>query len=63
MTFYKSNTISKFEWSFSFAAGANSPRVTPRKPVFFAHLLNAELLGTVASCEIEKSRTSEEDLG
>lgn len=61
VTFYKSNA--KLESLFSFAAGANSPRVTPRKPVFFAHLLNAELLGTVASCEIKKSRTSEEDLG
>lgn len=31
----------------------NSPGVTPGQPVFLPHLLNAELLGTVASCEVE----------
>lgn len=35
------------------AAAVNSPGVTPGQPVFLPHLLNAELLGTVASCEVE----------
>lgn len=37
-------------------AAVNSPGVTPGQPVFLPHLLNAELLGTVASCGEENKR-------
>lgn len=30
--------------------------MTPREPIFFSHLLNTELLGTIASCNTKQVR-------